>query len=99
MPVYTLTMLLKNDLDDKKRQEVLDGIKGKLSDGLPAGRQGEIFKEDLWGSKNLAYKIQHQDKAYFVHLEFETEPASISSLDKMVKLNEDIIRYLLLRKD
>lgn len=58
---------------------------------------GSLKKEDLWGARNLAYPIAHQDKAYFAHFEFESEPANIASLDKMVKLNEDIIRYLLTR--
>lgn len=93
MPTYTLTLLLKNDLDDKKRKGILDEIKGKIESDL-----GKITKEDLWGSKNLAYKIKHQDKAYYAYFEFESEPSKISSLDKMIKLNEDVIRYLLIRK-
>lgn len=93
MSNYSLTILIKNDLDEKKRKEILDGIKAKVES------EGKILKEDLWGSKNLAYPIQHRDKAYFVLYEFESEPSKILSLDKMVKLNEDIIRYLLLRKE
>lgn len=89
MSKYQLTLVLKNDLDEKKRTELLQEVTKAL---------GTTTKEDLWGNKNLAYPIKHQDRAYFAHYEFETEPKSIISLDKMVKLNEDILRYLLIRR-
>lgn len=89
MSNYQLTLVIKNDLDDNKRATLLTEVAKSL---------GKVTKEDLWGSKNLSYPIKHQDRAYFAHYEFETEPNSISSLDKMVKVNEDILRYLLLKR-
>lgn len=88
--MYQLTVLMKNDLEDKARQELLDGVKKNF---------GKLTKEDLWGSRSLAYPIKHQDKAFYVHYEFEAEPKTIPALDKNLKLNEDIIRFLLLKKD
>lgn len=89
MNSYQLTLLIKNDLAEKTRKELLDSVTKKF---------GKLEKEDLWGNKNLAYPIKKQDKAYFAHYEFDAEPKEISGLDKMLKLNEDIIRYLLIRK-
>lgn len=89
---YELTVLINNDLDEKARDKIIEDIKGKVSDG------GKIIKEDLWGSRNLAYPIKHQTLAFYAHFEFENELKSISSLDKNIRLNEDIIRYLLIRK-
>lgn len=88
MVMYKLTLLIKNNLDEKTRKEVLDDVTKNF---------GKLTKEDLWGSKNLAYPIKHQDKAFYAHFEFESEPDKIPSLDKQLKLNEDIIRYLLIR--
>lgn len=88
MNQYLLTVLIKKDLEDKARKEILDGVKKSL---------GKV-KEDDWGVRDLAYPIQHQQSAYYVHFEFESDPKEIKELDKSLKLNEDIIRYLLLRK-
>lgn len=90
MQNYLLTVLVKNDLDEKARGALLDSIKEQFETQV---------KEDLWGSRSLSYPIKHQDKAYYAHFEFKAEENKISSLDKMIKLNEDIIRYLLLRKE
>lgn len=85
---YLLTVLVNDKLSEKDRKELVDSISKNF---------GKLTKEDLWGSRYLAYPIKHNDKAYYAHFEFEAEPQIISSLDKMLKLNEDILRYLLVR--
>ena len=82
------TILIKQELPEKEREEVLITIKKQF---------GKLIKEDIWGTRDLSYPILHSDKAYYAHYEFEGEPFSISSLDKSLKLNEDIIRYLIIR--
>ncbi|MBI2011782.1 30S ribosomal protein S6 [Candidatus Daviesbacteria bacterium] len=86
---YQLTLLVKESLDEKERKVLLDAIVKNFV---------KTIKEDLWGIKDMAFSIKRANKAYFAHFEFEAEPNTISSLDKDLKLNEDIIRYLLIRK-
>lgn len=93
MPNYMLTFLVRDDLDEKSRGKLLEDTKDELN------LEGKLTKEDLWGERTLAYKIKGEDKAYFVHFEFETKPQIISSLDKKLRLNENVLRYLLIRKD
>lgn len=87
---YYLTLLVKNDLKDESREKLLETIKKNL---------GQLEKEDLWGSRDLAYPIGQAKRAFYAHFEFQSDPSTIPSLDKMVKLNEDIIRYLLVRSN
>lgn len=88
MNSYTLTVLVNEKVDEKGRTAVLDGVKKDF---------GNLIKEDLWGVRTLSYEIKHMDKAFFAYYEFESEPASIITLDKNIRLNEDIIRYLLIK--
>ena len=88
MSNYYLTVLVKNDFDEKERKELFESIKKNFA---------KLSKEDLWGSRDLAYPIKHNEKAFYAHFEFEGEPSKIPSLDKSLKLNEDILRYLLLK--
>lgn len=84
-----LTLVIKKDLDEGSLKELLEDVTKNFS---------KLEKEDLWGVKNLSYPIKRQTSAYYAHYEFEVESKNISSLDKKLKLNEDIIRYLLLKK-
>ena len=88
MSNYYLTVLVKNDFDEKERKELFESIKKNFA---------KLSKEDLWGSRDLTYPIKHNEKAFYAHFEFEGEPSKIPSLDKSLKLNEDILRYLLLK--
>ncbi|QQG43208.1 MAG: 30S ribosomal protein S6 [Candidatus Daviesbacteria bacterium] len=88
MNSYLLTLVLKSDLEDQARQTLLADVKKKMS---------KVVKEDLWGERSLAYPIKKQSKGYFIHFEFETEPKEAVDLDKSLKVEEDILRYLLVR--
>lgn len=90
MNQYLLTLVISNKLDEKERERLLEDISKKL---------GKINKEDKWGMRGLAYPIKHQDRAFYAHYEFSVDPEEISPIDKSLRLNEDVIRYLLIRKD
>lgn len=89
MNSYILTLVLKPDLEEKARQGILDSVKSGVD---------TVSKEDLWGNKDLAYKVKKQTKGYYAHLEFQAEAAKIPVLDNKLKLEEDVIRYLLIKR-
>lgn len=86
---YFLTILVKSDLDEKERKALLESVTKQFD---------KLGKEDLWGVRGLSYDISHQNKAYYAHFEFKSDPKKILALDKSLKLNEDVLRYLLLRR-
>ncbi len=88
MNQYQLTLLIKNSLEEKAREEILAAVTKNL---------GEITKTDLWGKKKLAYPIAKQEEAYFAHYEFQSDPKTIIGLDRQINLNENIIRHLIVR--
>lgn len=88
MQKYSLTVLINEKVSESDRVGVLDGLKKHF---------GNLIKEELWGMRSLAYPIKHADRAFFAHFEFEAEPAVIITLDKNIRLTEDIIRYLIVR--
>lgn len=79
-------------MDEKERKTLLDSMLKKFT-----GETGKVKKEDLWGSKDLSYPIKKHTKGYFAHFEVETDPKMAKIIDKSLKVEEDIIRYLLVR--
>jgi len=88
MENYNLTILINNKVEEKDRVLLIDNVKKDF---------GNLKKEELWGVRTLAYEIKHMDKAFYANFDFEAEPKSVITLDKNIRLNEDIIRYLLIR--
>lgn len=87
---YSLTLVIKNDLPEKERDALLLAVNKNFD---------KVLKEEIWGMRSLAYPIKHQTKAFYAHYEFEAEPGTIPSLDKSIKLDEDVIRYLLVKRE
>lgn len=92
MNSYYLTLVVKPDLEEKERKVLLDAMVKKL-----VGEEGKIGKEDLWGNKDLAYPIKKQTKAYIAHYELIADPKNAKNLDKVLKVEENILRFLLIR--
>lgn len=88
MQSYLLTVLIKEKLDEKVRTGLIDDVKKNFSN---------ILKEDIWGVRGLAYPIKHNDKAFYAHFDFEAEPEKIISIDRSLRLNEDVLRYLIVK--
>lgn len=89
---YYLTLVLKADMDEAKRKALIDTMTNKL-----LGADGKIDKADLWGNKELAYPIKRQTKGYFAHFEITADPKDAKDLDRTLKVEDDILRYLLMR--
>lgn len=93
MNSYYLTLVIKANLEEKERKALLDSLSKKLT-----GEGGKIAKEDLWGMRPLAYPIKRQTSGYFAHFEIEADPGNAKGLDKSLKVEEDVLRYLLIRR-
>lgn len=88
MNAYFLTLVLKDSLEESVRKELLDSMSKKVGG-----------KMDAWGTRDLAYPIKHLTKGFYAHFEFSADPALAKDLDKTLRVEEDIIRYLLVRDD
>lgn len=93
MNSYFLTLVLKPEIDEKERKALLDNVVKRI-----LGEEGKVNKEDLWGLRDLAYPIKRQTKGFYAHFELETDPKNTKGLDKDMKVEENILRYLLIRR-
>lgn len=89
---YYLTLVVKPDMDEKERKTLIDSMVKKLT-----GEDGKVTKEDLWGNKDLAYPIKRNLKGFYAHFEITADPKNAKGIDKQLDLEEDILRYLLVR--
>ncbi|MBL8705035.1 MAG: 30S ribosomal protein S6 [Rhodospirillales bacterium] len=58
---------------------------------------GTVTKKEFWGLKGLAYRIRKNRKAHFVLLNIDAPAAAVIELERNMRLNEDVLRYLTVR--
>lgn len=91
MALYETTMILRPDLANSD----VEKISGSFEDVVNSG--GKLLKKELWGLRDLSYKINKSKKGHYVHLGFEANSATVAELKRKLKISEDVIRDLTIR--
>ena len=95
MHEYEITFILNPNLND---DEVTANTERVSS--LIAGSGGDVVDVHPWGGKRrLAYPIQHHRDGYYITTRFRTSPEAAFGLDAQVKLNDNIMRHAVIRRD
>jgi len=89
MAFYENTIVAKQDLAEKE----LKMIKDKY-DNLINSSSGKVLKIEEWGLLNLANKIKHYNKGFYIHYKFEGDKNTLNEMGKKIKLDGSIIRSL-----
>ena len=60
---------------------------------------GKVEKQEYWGLRSLAYRIKKNRKGHYVLLNLNAPANAISELERQLKINEDVLRFLTVRVD
>jgi small subunit ribosomal protein S6 len=60
---------------------------------------GKVEKQEYWGLRTLAYRIKKNRKGHYVLLNLDAPPNAIAELERQLKINEDVLRYMSVRVD
>jgi small subunit ribosomal protein S6 len=58
---------------------------------------GKVEKQEYWGLRSLAYRIKKNRKGHYVLLNVNAPANAISELERQLKINEDVLRYMSVR--
>ena len=64
-----------------------------------SGAGGEVNSVNSWGKRKLAYSIQNEREGHYVLLEFSADPSRIQTLEQSLRINEDVMRFLIARQE
>ena len=84
------------------RQELTAAQAEQLSKDLAkivSSNNGEIKGQEYWGLRNLAYKIRKNRKGHYTMFHIDAPSSTIEELERNMRLNEDILRYLTVKID
>lgn len=94
MRSYEIMLAINPQLEDEELDSLLNKVKKVVK-----GTKGEVTKIDKWGKRKLAYEIKDFNEAIYVVLKFNADEKKISELERVMKLEERVIRYLLILQD
>ena len=92
MPLYEHVYLARQDASTQQVEELTAQLKGVIE-----GLGGSIAKNEYWGVKSLSYRLRKNRKAHFTLMNVNGPPAAINEIERLERLNEDVLRYLTIR--
>jgi small subunit ribosomal protein S6 len=90
---YEVLYIVRADLDDEKVQEIVKRVSTLIE---KAG--GTLERTNLWGKRKLAYEVKHQKEGSYVLQDFGIAPERIPELESALKITEEVLRHLIVRK-
>ena len=66
---------------------------------LITSQGGHIVKTEMMGRRQLAYEINHRREGTYILLEIEGTGAEIAELERRMRVNDQILRYMTIRVD
>ncbi|MFA5855406.1 MAG: 30S ribosomal protein S6 [Candidatus Gracilibacteria bacterium] len=89
---YELMVILSPKYTDKETEKMLKEIKESVTE-----HKFELVDEDIWGIRDLAYRMKGQDRGYYAILNFTGEAKGIGVLEKDLGLQQGVLRHLLIK--
>jgi small subunit ribosomal protein S6 len=92
MPLYEHVYLARQDASAQQVEELTTHLKGVIE-----GLGGSVAKTESWGVKSLSYRLRKNRKAHFTLMNIDAPSAAINEIERLERLNEDVLRYLTIR--
>ena len=94
MPLYESTFIARQDMSRADITKLADSLASIIEQG-----GGKVLKNEYWGLKSLAYKIEKNRKGHYTMLAIEAPAPAIKEMERNMHINEDIVRSLTVRVD
>ena len=91
---YELGFILNPEVNEEQTGAVLTRISQVV-----AGHDGQIVRVNQWGRRRMAYPIEHHRDGYYVFIDMILTPETITELDRTLKVSEDVLRHMVIRRD
>lgn len=90
---YETIFIINPTLEEEGTKALVEKFKNLLE------TSAQLENIDEWGKRRMAYPIQDHNDGYYVLANFSAEPSFPQELERIYKITEGIIKYLVIKKD
>ena len=91
---YEAVLVFRGELDEAAVNGQIDRV-----DGIVKSHGGEVKRRDIWGRRQLAYRIGKRESGVYSLLVFDGDNSLVSDLERQLKINEAVLRHSIVRKN
>lgn len=94
MPFYESTFITRQDMSRQDITKLTESVGAIINQG-----GGKVVKDEYWGLRSLAYKIQKSRRGHYVMLGIDAPAPAVKEMERNLRHNEDVVRLLTIRVD
>jgi small subunit ribosomal protein S6 len=91
---YEAVLILHPDATEEEQKQIV-----KKNIEIVKSFKGELNHVDTWGKRKLANPIDKNTRGTYIHMTFKTEGGAIAELERVMKINDKVLRYAHTRLD
>ena len=93
MNPYEVLLMLDAELAETQQGEIVQRCKE-----IVEGGSGNWLEAADWGRRKLAYEIDHKTDAFYHLLTFDSPPAALEEVTRVMKITEGVVRHMAVRR-
>jgi len=91
---YEVMYILRPELEDSTVAEMVEKFQNQVTE-----QGGTVADVNNWGKRAFAYELEGKREGTYVVMTFASTSAVAEELRRVMKLNEDVLRCLVLNRD
>ena len=93
MNKYETIFIINPNVEEAGIKELIQ----KFSDLI--NNAGKVENVEEMGKRKLAYEIKKNKEGYYVLINFEAQPELIKELERIYRITDEVIKFIVVRKD
>lgn len=87
---YELMLIFSGEMPEGDFEKQLEELRKFLKENTQ-----KVFHEEVWGRRNLAYRVKRQSRGYYAIFDFEAVPSAIAEIRTNVKFIPSVLRHII----
>ena len=92
--IYEEIFIIRPDATEEEIAPIVDQVKTTVTS---AG--GTIDKEERWGVRKLAYRVEKRNEGYYVLMQFTAGAQTVKEVERRLRVNDAVLKYMTVRID
>ena len=90
---YEILYIIENSVEEAARETVAAKYQTLIESS-----GGTVEKVDKWGLRKFSYPINYKKDGYYILMNFSCAPALIKEIERQMRISDEIVRYMTIRK-
>jgi small subunit ribosomal protein S6 len=92
--IYEEIFIIRPDATEEEINPIVDQVKHTVTSS-----GGTIDKEERWGVRKLAYRVEKRNEGYYVLLQFTAGSQTVKEIERRLRVNDAVLKYMTVRID